>query len=1060
MIKSKVRLALVSLTCAISVAGSFALFAQAADGVPTADVIPLGQSERTGNVCQAIRDWDDPVAQVPGARVWKIRCRGWPGNLGSLYAFRDKNSLENISDQGVWRSGLKARVNCEDARKSNITGLVNSNLQSCQLIEGGVSYLAYTATNNRVTVAGDGYAAIADIIEVGLGIISGRRAPPKSALTKVGGSVVDAKDTSLLSTIANSRQSVEAVRVQAYLQNQSWFFETSEGAFRTLANDQTLSENSRIEAHLNWALQVSNLGRFEASSQLFEQVIPRVQASNDNRLLTTLLIYQALNERNQRNFPAAVGFAEQAVKLSSSLSTGAFNESIEIETGNRGEIIVSKRVSDALNGVGGASGFSRRKLSDEERQKIQTAQALQILASAQVALGDTARASKNLTEAQQILDAPALVRSSVWLKAQINSELARLMIAGSKPVDGVNLLRTSLQLLSRSTADGGLPGSQAEAATTLELARGLAISGQKIEAIEVYERGLTMYRDIGGSLASSASTLEPYFALLLSEQNSSRLGQERFFKAMQSIVSPSTAETVAKLSAQLSANNTTGSNIARALEDTRLNLRVQQGLVQELQTQRTDNNVLLNPALEKLASLEAEERGLLAQLLESNPGYSQFLITTVSIEDVQKNLRPGEIYYKTVLLNSKGYSIAITPDKVVPMEIPLNSNSAKSAVAVVRRSLDVLNVLDDGEADLSNFNVAASHKLYEALFSKISNEINAASHLIFDPDGALTSLPVGILVRDKESVDKVETRIDQIIKGESDFLSYEGLNWFGRDLASTLAVSASSFIQARAFAPSSANQAFIGFGDPVPASLADERAYQSVLTSARSATVGPDNCRSERDAIGKMPRLPGAGEEIAQVGTQLGADGEQKIVGANFTDGAIQRRADLDQYRIVFFGTHTVLPSANSCISEPALLTSLDTSTGDGLLGTSEITSLKLNAELVVLSACNTGGAVAAQGGAASGIVANGEALGGLARSFIYAGSRGLLVSHWNANDASTRDLMVSAFDKSSPAAETQSMALRRAQVRIMDNPETSHPYFWGAFTLVGDGGRPMKRGT
>lgn len=1059
MIKSKVRFALVSLTCAISLAGSFALLARAADGVPTADVIPLGQSERTGNVCQAVRDWDDPVARVPGARVWKIRCRGWPGNLGNLYAFPAKNSVANISDQGVWRTGLKARASCDTARESNVSGLNNARLQSCQLVEGGVSYLAYTATNNKVTVAGDGYAAIADIIEVGLGIVSGRRAPPKSVLTKVGGSVVEAKDTSLLSTVANSKQSVEAVRTQAYLQNQAWFFETSEGAFRTLANDQTLSENSRIEAHLNWALQVSNLGRFETSTQLFQQIIPRVQAAQDNRLLTTLLIYQAMNARNQRNFKAAVDFAEQAVKLSSSLSSGTNNENIEIETGNRGEIIVSKKVSDALNGVGGASGFSRRRLTDEERQKIQTAQALQILASAQVALGDSASASKNLTEAQQILEAPALIRSSVWLKAQINSEAARLMIAGSKPADGVNLLRASLQLLSRSTADGGLPGSQAEAATTLELARALAISGQKDAAIEVYERGLTMYRDIGGSLASSASTLEPYFTLLLSEQANSRLGQERFFKAMQSIVSPSTAETVAKLSGQLSANDEKGSNISRALEDTRLDLRVQQGLVQELQTQRSGNNVGLAQALEKLASLEGEEQALLAQLLENNPGYFQFLITTVSLDDVQKNLRPGEIYYKTALLNSKGYSIAITPDKVVLLEIPLNITTARAAVAQVRRSLDVLNVVDEGQADLSNFNVAASHKLYEALFSKVSTEINAANHLIFDPDGSLSSLPVGILIRDKESVDKVDARIDQIIKGESDFLSYEGLNWLGRDLASTQAISASSFIQARAFAPSTADQAFIGFGDPVPASLADERAYQSVLTSVRSTTVGPDNCRLEREAIGRMPRLPGAGEEIAQVGSQLGADSEQKVIGANFTDGAILSRSDLARYRVVFFGTHTVLPSTNSCIPEPALLTSLDASTGDGLLGITEITKLKLNAELVVLSACNTGGAVAVQGGAASGIVANGEALGGLARTFIYAGSRGLLVSHWNANDASTRDLMVSAFDKSSPAEETQSVALQRAQVRIMDNPETSHPYFWGAFTLVGDGGRPMKRG-
>jgi CHAT domain-containing protein len=1060
MMSTKSRWVALGLISSIPIAASFGFLAQAAENVPTAEVITLGQSARTGDVCEAVRDWDDPAAQVAGARVWKIRCRGWPGNLGNIYVYRDKDARNNVADGGAWRTSLAERATCEDARPSSIGRLANVKIQSCVSKEGDVPYIAYTGTNNNVVVAGDGYAAISDVVELGLRIVAGTQSAPRNSLVKSNQSVAETKATSLSDITTTASKSPSNLRLQAYLQNQSWFFATSESAFQTLANGTQLTEKERIEAYMNWALQVSNLGRFPQATQLFANVRPRVEGANDNRLLATFLVFEALHARNQRDFATSTRFAQQAVAMrQGAMDVASSEESVEIETGSQGEIRVSKRLSDALNGVGGASGFSRRQLTERERQSIQVAQALQVLGSAQAAQGDTANAITNLSEGRRLLEAPALLRSSVWLKAQVNSELARIYIAQGNYAEGTGLLRESLQLLSRSTSEGGLPGSQAEAATTLEFARALALSGQKSQAIDAYDRGLSMFRDLKGSLAASSSVIEPYFALLINEERTSKSGQERFFRAMQSAVSPATAETVAKLAAQLSSSNSAGSTAARALEDTRIRIRVQQGRVQELQAQG-GNNTNLSTAVARLATLEAEERGLTLQLLAANPGYNQFLITTVSVQELQEKLKPGELYYKTVLLNTKGYAIAITSDRVNLFEIPLNKTTAQTAVDGVRRPFDVPRVLANGKTGLSSFNVGAAHNLYEALFSQLGNELNATNHLIFDPDGALSSLPVGILIRDQASVDTFEARRASVISGESTSLTYEGLNWIGRKIASTLAISASSFIQARAFAPSTAGQAFIGFGDAVPAALDNARAYQSVLTSRRSTIVGPENCRAERADIARMSRLPGTSREITQVGDQLGADASQKILGGAFSDGRILARKDLDQFRIVFFGTHTLLPADNSCVSEPALLTSLDDATGDGLLDTSEIATLKLNAELVVLSACNTGGAVRLQDGSQGGIVASGESLGGLARSFIYAGSRGLLVSHWNADDAATRDLMTEAFNNAGPKDESQSNALKRTQVDFMDRPERSHPYFWGAFTLVGDGGRLMKKGT
>ena len=114
----------------------------------------------------------------------------------------------------------------------------------------------------------------------------------------------------------------------------------------------------------------------------------------------------------------------------------------------------------------------------------------------------------------------------------------------------------------------------------------------------------------------------------------------------------------------------------------------------------------------------------------------------------------------------------------------------------------------------------------------------------------------------------------------------------------------------------------------------------------------------------------------------------------------------------------------------------------DGLLEASEIASMQLNAELVVLSACNT---------ATSGF--GGDTLSGLAHAFSFAGARNLLVSHWQVPSAATAQLMTSFFsalgDDNKPS---QARSLQIAQASLIKNAQTSHPYFWGAFVLMGDG--------
>jgi CHAT domain-containing protein len=418
---------------------------------------------------------------------------------------------------------------------------------------------------------------------------------------------------------------------------------------------------------------------------------------------------------------------------------------------------------------------------------------------------------------------------------------------------------------------------------------------------------------------------------------------------------------------------------------------------------------------------------------------------TITLPELQKILRPGEAYYRMTIVGDHVYATIITPTAAHAVRLDVTGKQLDDQVGALR---DTISKVENGQRTTYPFDVALSHQLYTELFGPLDSGLPAVTHLIFEPDGAMLRLPVNLLVMDQASVDSYQQRAKA--GGDQAAYDFRGIKWLGRDRDISTAVSPRSFAQLRSVPPSAGRREYLGLGE-------------NTLPSASAEGQVP--AAADRDCTLPLSSWthPISAKELqvaASIIRQFDPNGVEIVTGDQFTDTAIKARDDLDQYRILHFATHGVVTArAAKCAAQPALLTSFGGQGSNGLLTFKDIFDLHLDADLVILSACDTAGKASAAATQQAGLGTGGDvALDGLVRAFVGAGGRLVIASHWPVPDDynATQRLITGLF--SAPPGTPTVTALRMSQRQLMDDVNTSHPFYWAAFAAVGDGEIPVIR--
>ena len=615
------------------------------------------------------------------------------------------------------------------------------------------------------------------------------------------------------------------------------------------------------------------------------------------------------------------------------------------------------------------------------------------------------------------------------------------------------------------------------------LAASLALSGKVAEAKPMFAqsvRGLTAPASLTGDFSEVAYQrqvrryiLQSYMRLLERSAQANPQDAVTLFEVADQLTTSSVQQALAEAAVRSGVTQPALAEIIRKEQDAKQEI----GTLSVLLTGQGGEGGLradpqqLDQARERVRELEALRRGYKAQIQKEFPDYFQLVQPkSPSPAEIAKQLRPGELFLAVTPLTDTTYVWAIDARGAVAFHnAGVGEGQLRIWVDKVRRTLDLAG-FENGQVPAFAF--ADAHKVYQSVFAPFEAQIAGKRHLVVATGGALAQLPFAVLPRRAHEGSLVEAP------------------WLLKDVAVSHVPSANGWLALKRLQQVPvAPEPLMAWGDPVfdlkkvnsqlpawlqlaaagPASDLPMALPQVALASANPAngaaggllrqgakpaggasTQGGGMDADNYVVYSQIQPLPETRDEVQALARILGANPQKDLVlGNQATRQSVldaSKAGTLAKKRVVVFATHGLLAGDLPNQNQPALAMAANPdANASPLLTLEDVLGLKLNADWVVLSACNTAGA----DGRAQ------EAMSGLARGFFYAGSRSLLVTHWSVESQSAMLLTTNTFEAyAKDPAITRAEALRQAMLKVMASRDYQHPAFWAPYALVGEGGR------
>ena len=856
-----------------------------------------------------------------------------------------------------------------------------------------------------------------------------------------------------LKEIADKASRLSDLQRQAYTRNTLLQFSAAEQDYREtlgLARDLFPTDPAKASSlRLHLALNKSNLGQFESAESLFErsrQIVKEIGSASDKAKPD---LFYAQHQMNLKQYPRAIEIAgsalgtldEMIAALKANPGGGGLNATA-LPLRADGAILIDQTQANVANSrVARDASLDENavRITDVQRLQLQRVQANYIIARALKAQGASqSDIDRRIELAERDLEGVPNVYGR-WLRAEIASLQADKFVASGRVDDAIKKLDDALELLRKFEIN-----SRPEALLLFKKGEILIEAGKGKEGQVAYRKALSIIRDDsqGLDVEQAQSVID---RLLQDVQAGDESARGELFELMQRVRSSATAQTLAQLSARLASGDSGRAKAIRELQNLERQVNILAAKVDRLETDPNADLHYKRVTESKLLEAQNKLENQREALGDIAPGYDQLVDAVIPLKDAQAALADDEVMAIIQLGAEKGLVAVLTNVSFDAYEIVISVESAEEEVRELRKPID-------GEFLLA-FDLERGHELFKTLFGPAQGKIKDAKHLIVVPTGPLMSLPFNVLLTE-EYTDEI-----QIVGStpEEAYFDYSKVAWLGKQTGITTGVSISSFFIGRKVPASSAPKPFRGFGDFKQFGQNDD-----IVTRIAQQRGLPESCKVSVQALGLLNELEGTKAELEKVQAALGISGEDVVLGNDFTDSAL-KRSKLSDYRVLHFATHGLLAQDPECLPEPGLVTSLAPD-GDTLLEASEIVDLRLDAELVVMSACDTS-AGAAQGDegrtgfrdVGGGYAAGGESLSGLARSFFYAGARNILSTHWSVDDNATQELMVGFYEAVAEDAEISiAEAMRKSQEKQIEAGQLSHPFFWAPFATIGDGARKL----